>query len=208
MEHQIYSTYIILIIAAIVSFIGFNNEGFRDKYLFYPYGIKNERQYYRFVTNVFLHGDMQHLIFNCVTFYIFGTYLEVRLLVIYHDPIMTQVVFWTLIFGSMVTSSMYAYYKHRFDPYYRALGLSGVACAVLFATFTLDPNMEIRNMIFPIPFKAWMYGIIYLGFEIYANRTKKSNIAHDAHISGAIFGIVFILITNIEQVIIAFQNLL
>lgn len=207
MEPQIYSTYIILAITVIVSLIGFNNSEFLDKYLFHPYRVKSERQYYRFITSVFLHGDMQHLIFNCLTFFIFGKYLEQRLMVIYLDPVMTQIVFWTLIFGSMITSSLFSYFRHRFDPYYRSLGLSGVACAVLFATFTLQPNMEIRNLFLPIPMKAWMYGLIYLAFEIYSNRNRKTNIAHDAHISGAVFGIVFILITNIEQVIFAFQNL-
>lgn len=208
MEPQIYSTYIILTITVIASLIGFNNPHFLDRFLFWPYKVREEKQYYRFVTNVFLHGDMQHLIFNSFTFFIFGPYLERKLMTIYHDVIMTQVVFWTLIFGSMITSSIFSYYRHRFNYSYRSLGLSGVACAVLFAMFTLEPTMEIRNLFLPIPFKAWMYGLLYLGFEIYSSRNPRTNIAHDAHISGAVFGIVFILITNIEKVIQAFQNLL
>ena len=180
-----------------------------DRFLFHPYKVMEQKQYYRFVTSVFLHGDFQHLIFNCVTFFIFGQLLEQKLYFsIYHDMVMTQIVFWTLIFGSMITSSIFSYYKHRFNYSYRSLGLSGVACAVLFAMFTLEPTMEIRNLFLPIPIKAWLYGIIYLAFEIYSERTRKTNIAHDAHISGAVFGIIFILITNIEQVIFAFQNLL
>lgn len=179
-----------------------------DRFLFHPYKVKEQKQYYRFITSVFLHGDFQHLIFNCLTFFIFGQLLEQRLMIIYFDPIMAQVVFWTLIIGSMITSSIFSYYKHRFNYSYRSLGLSGVACAVLFAMFTLAPTMEIRNLFLPIPIKAWLYGIIYLAFEIYSEKNRKTNIAHDAHISGAVFGIVFILITNIEQVRIAFQNLL
>ncbi|WP_343633353.1 rhomboid family intramembrane serine protease [Fluviicola sp.] len=208
MESQFYSTYIILGITVIVSLIGFNNPNFLDKFLFQPYKVREEKQYYRFVTSVFLHGDMQHLIFNCLTFFIFGKYLEQELLIIYRDPIMVQVVYWTLIFGSMITSSIFSYYQHRFNYSYRSLGLSGVACAVLFAMFTLKPDMELRNLFLPIPIKAWIYGILYLAFEIYSNRNRRTNIAHDAHISGAVFGIIFILITNIEQVIKAFQNLL
>jgi membrane associated rhomboid family serine protease len=62
-------------------------------------------------------------------------------------------------------------------------------------------------MFLPIPIPAWLFGLVYLGFEIYSDRNRKTNIAHDAHIAGAVFGIVFILITNIDQVIANFNAL-
>jgi len=46
--------------------------------------------------------------------------------------------------------------------------------------------------------KAWLFGILYLAYEIYADKKGNTGIAHDAHIGGAIFGIIFILIINIE----------
>jgi membrane associated rhomboid family serine protease len=69
------------------------------------------------------------------------------------------------------------------------------------------PMAELGFMFIPVPIPAWLFGGIYLAFEIYADRNKRTAIAHDAHIAGAVFGIIFILITNIELVIANFNAL-
>jgi membrane associated rhomboid family serine protease len=207
MEPQIYSTYILLGTMAIMSFTGFNNRDFMEKYLFSPYLVKHEKEYYRFVTHAFLHGDMGHLLFNGITVFFFGTAFESKMCEFY-GPLIGEIVFWGFIVASMFASGSISYFRHKDNPNYRSLGLSGVASAILFAMIMLAPGMKIGFMFIPIPIKAWIFGPIYLAFEIYSDRNRKTNIAHDAHISGAVFGVVFILITNIEQVIFAFQNLL
>ncbi|MDF3026295.1 MAG: Rhomboid family protein [Fluviicola sp.] len=207
MEPQIYSTYILLGTMAIMSFIGFNNRDFMEKYLFSPYLVKHEKEYYRFITHAFLHGDFGHLFFNGITLYYFGRYFEFYLYNFY-GPLTGEIIFWAFILASMFASSSISYFRHKDNPNYRSLGLSGVTSAILFAMIMLDPGMKIGFMFIPIPISAWIFGLIYLAFEIYSDRNRKTNIAHDAHISGAVFGIIFILITNIEQVIFAFQNLL
>lgn len=207
MEPQIYSTYILLGIMAIMSFTGFNNRDFMEKYLFSPYLVKHEKEYYRFITHAFLHADFGHLFFNGFTVFYFGKYFELYLYNFY-GPLVGEIVFWAFVIASMFASSSISYFRHKNNPNYRSLGLSGVASAILFAMIMLDPGMKIGFMFIPIPITAWIFGLIYLAFEIYSDRNRKTNIAHDAHISGAVFGIIFILITNIEQVIFAFQNLL
>jgi membrane associated rhomboid family serine protease len=207
MEPQIYSTYILLGTMAIMSFIGFNNRDFMEKYLFSPYLVKHEKEHYRFITHAFLHGDFGHLFFNGITLYYFGRYFEFYLYNFY-GPLTGEIIFWAFILASMFASSAVSYFRHKDNPNYRSLGLSGVTSAILFAMIMLDPGMKIGFMFIPVPITAWIFGLIYLAFEIYSDRNRKTNIAHDAHISGAVFGIIFILITNIEQVIFAFQNLL
>ena len=207
MEPQIYSTYILLGTMAIMSFIGFNNRDFMEKYLFSPYLVKHERESYRFITHAFLHADFGHLFFNGITLFYFGRYFEFYLYNFY-GSLVGEIVFWVFIIASMFASSSISYFRHRDNPNYRSLGLSGVTSAILFATIMLDPSMKIGFMFIPVPISAWIFGLIYLAFEIYSDRNRKTNIAHDAHISGAVFGIIFILITNIDQVIFAFQNLL
>lgn len=207
MEPQIYSTYILLGTMAIMSFIGFNNRDFMEKYLFSPYLVKHERESYRFITHAFLHADFGHLFFNGITLFYFGRYFEFYLYNFY-GSLVGEIVFWVFIIASMFASSSISYFRHKDNPNYRSLGLSGVTSAILFATIMLDPSMKIGFMFIPVPISAWIFGLIYLAFEIYSDRNRKTNIAHDAHISGAVFGIIFILITNIEQVIFAFQNLL
>lgn len=207
MEPQIYSTYILLGTMIIMSILGFNNRDFMEKYLFSPYEVKHHREYYRFVTHAFLHGDIGHLLFNGITLFYFGKYFEYYLYNFY-GPLAGEIIFWAFVLVAMFASSMISFFRHKDNPNYRSLGLSGVTSAILFAMIMLNPGMEIMFIFIPIPIKAWIFGPIYLAFEIYSDRNRKTNIAHDAHISGAVFGIIFILITNIEQVIFAFQNLL
>ena len=207
MEPQIYSTYILLGTIIIMSLVGFNNRDFLEKYLFSPYWVKHDREYYRFITHAFLHNDAAHLIFNSITLYFFGRNFEVYMRWFY-GPLGGEIVFWVFIILSMFASSSISYFRHKDNPNYRSLGFSGVGCAVLFGSILLDPTMPVGLIIHPVMVPGWVFGLLYLAFEIYSDRNGKTNIAHDAHISGALFGIVFILITNIEYVIQAFQNLL
>ncbi len=190
-----------------MSFTGFNNRDFMEKYLFSPYLVKHEREYYRFVTHAFLHGDFSHLLFNGVTLFFFGKPFE-EYLFDFYGPLPGEIIFWIFVLMAMFASTSISFIRYKDNPNYRSLGLSGVTSAILFAMILLIPNMQIGLLLFPFPLKGWMFGLIYLAFEIYADRNRKTNIAHDAHISGALFGVVFILITNIEGVIKAFQNLL
>lgn len=206
MVPDFFSTYILLAIMALMSFIGFNNRDFLEKYLFHPYSIKHHKEYYRFITHAFLHGDMMHLLFNGITVFFFGRYFEMYLYNFY-GPLMGEIIFWIFILVSMVASSLISVFRFGDNSNYRSLGLSGVASAILFAMIMLAPSMELMFLFIPFPIKAWLFGIIYLAFEIYSDRNRKTNIAHDAHISGAVFGILFILITNIEGVINGFQTL-
>ena len=48
----------------------------------------------------------------------------------------------------------------------------------------------------PIPIKAYMLGPIYLAVEYYSMRRGGSGIAHDAHIGGGLFGILFVLLID------------
>jgi membrane associated rhomboid family serine protease len=191
----------------VMSLIGFNNRDFMEKYLFSPYEVKHNREYYRFITHAFLHGDFGHLLFNGITLFYFGKYFEYYLYNFY-SPLTGEIVFWAFVVAAMFLSSLISFFRYKDNPNYRSLGLSGVTSAILFAMIMLNPGMEIMFIFIPIPIKAWVFGPVYLAFEIYSDRNRKTNIAHDAHISGAVFGIIFILITNIEQVIFAFQNLL
>lgn len=203
---EFFSTYLLLALMGLMSFIGFNNSDFLEKYLFHPYSVKHNKEYYRFVTHAFLHGDMFHLLFNGITVYYFGRFFEYFLRGEYGN-LWGAIIFWSFVLLSMVASSLVSVVRFGNNPNYRSLGLSGVASAILFAMIMLFPMMEIRLLFIPFPIKAWLFGLLYLAFEIYSDRNRKTNIAHDAHISGAVFGIIFILITNIERVTSAFQSL-
>ncbi|MDP5077882.1 MAG: rhomboid family intramembrane serine protease, partial [Nonlabens sp.] len=60
------ATIVIIAINALVSFKGFEDRYFFDKYKFNIAGIQRGEQA-RFVTSGFLHADLQHLAFNMIT---------------------------------------------------------------------------------------------------------------------------------------------
>lgn len=202
-----YQTYYLLIAVGIFSFKGFNDNSFVEKYLFIPYQIKHNNEWYRFFSHAFLHGDVGHLFFNGFTIFNFGPFFESYLNYLY-GPQIGLIVFWGFVFIALIGSSAISYARNQNNPNYRALGLSGVVSAVLFAFIMIAPKTELNFMFIPIPITAYVFGIIYLAFEIYSDRNRKSGIAHDAHIGGAIVGILFILFTNIELVIANFNSLL
>ena len=79
-----------------------------------------------------------------------------------------------------------------------AVGASGAVSAILFASIIINPFSEIGIMFIPIGIPAIILGPIYLGYEYYMSKKGKSNIAHDAHFSGAIFGLVFTAVIRPE----------
>ena len=59
--------------------------------------------------------------------------------------------------------------------------------------------MELMLLFFPFPIPAYIFGPLYLALEFFALRRGKGNIAHDAHIGGAFFGIIYILLINPQK---------
>jgi membrane associated rhomboid family serine protease len=59
--------------------------------------------------------------------------------------------------------------------------------------------MSLMIMFIPIPIPAYLFGPIYLLIEFFALRRGGTGIAHDAHIGGALFGVLYVLILDIEK---------
>jgi membrane associated rhomboid family serine protease len=71
--------------------------------------------------------------------------------------------------------------------------------AVIFAAIRWMPGMELYLMFIPIPIPAFIFGPLYLAFEYWSHKRGGTGIAHDAHIGGAIFGVLYVLIINIDK---------
>ncbi len=205
---QFYVTYIFLISAIILSIKGFSDSIFVDKFVFHPYRVKHNKEWYRFLSHAFLHGDPGHLIFNMIAIYSFGTMVEDFMVYSMHSTVNGKIVFLIYAILSIIVSSLISYFRHSNNSNYRSLGISGLASAIIFTSILWNPEGEIIFMLIPIPMPAWVFGILYLGFEIYSDRKRNNTgIAHDAHIAGAVFGILFAIIFNFGQVRFAFSNL-
>jgi membrane associated rhomboid family serine protease len=95
---------------------------------------------------------------------------------------------------SIVFAGIPDYFKHREDYNYRALGASGAVSAVIFAAIVLMPNMPIRFFFFPIDIPGYLFGFVFLALSYYLAARGGSNIGHNAHFWGAVFGVVFTVV--------------
>jgi membrane associated rhomboid family serine protease len=193
---EFYITYIFLIIAVILSIKGFSDPFFVEKYLFIPYRVKHNKEYYRFISHAFLHGDPGHLIFNMFALFSFGLGVESNIVSNMPNPIIGKIVFLVYCICAIIAASLISYFRNSNNYSYRSLGISGLASAIIFTSILWFPYGHINMFFIPIDIPAWVFGIVYLAFEIYSDRNRKTGIAHDAHIAGAVFGILFALIFN------------
>ena len=176
-------TLFIIALTAIVSYMGFQNPRLIDKLIFWPAAIKQEKQYYRFVSHGLIHADFQHLLFNMFTLYFFGRYFE-SFLASRVGPI-GYLVFYAL---AIVVAIIPTYFKNFDNRDYRSLGASGAVSAVLFAFILLNPWSLI--FVFFIPCPAIVYGVAYTAWTIWAGKQNRDNTNHSAHLWGAAYGII------------------
>jgi len=185
-------TIIIVILTAIVSFIAFQNPALMSRYDFSPYRIVQRKEYFRFISHAFLHADWMHLLINMIVLFSFGVYVEKEFSYLENSGQIKSGMFSFLFlyFSAILISSLTTFIKKRNDPYYIAVGASGAVSAILFTSIFFSPLEKILLYgILPMP--GIVFGLLYLGYSTYMGRRDKDHINHDAHLWGAIYGIVY-----------------
>lgn len=175
---------LILIIAnVVISFKGFGDRMFFDKYKF-QIGPIQRKEHIRMFSSAFLHVDYMHLLLNMYVLYIFA-------------PSIVQVVgvvkFLIIYVGSLLVGNMLTLLYHKNNLYYSAVGASGAIAGIVYAAILLNPTMRLG--IFPLPFyvPGYIFGILYILYSIYGMKRQLGNIGHSAHLGGAIGGFVLTL---------------
>lgn len=190
-------TYLIIAVTAVVSFIGFRNRKFFYALSLNPWSVFRKKQWYRIVTHAFVHGDLTHLLVNMLVFWSFGANIEriFALLAAQGAIGNAQTAFLMLYFGGVIFSALPDLIRQRKNPYYNSIGASGAVSSVLFASIFFNPWGMIYFMaVVPIP--SIVFGVAYLWYESYMQRRAKDNVNHLAHIWGAVYGVVFLILLN------------
>lgn len=182
MDQAVEGFTVVLIVAnAIVTFRGFGSRFFLERHVFHVRRILEDGQYVRIVTSGFLHANVPHFAFNMFALYSFSQGVGM---------VMGIVDFVALYFGSLIAGNLLALYVHRNHPEYRALGASGAVSGVVFASILMFPDGMIGFLFLPIGIPSWLFGLLFIAVSIYGIRSQAGMIGHEAHLGGAIAGVL------------------
>jgi membrane associated rhomboid family serine protease len=199
--------------------------------LYFP--LNEQFHYWQFLTHMFMHGGIAHLLFNMYALWAFGTPLENS----WKTPKFIFFYFATGI-GAGILYSLANYYQfnniyseisalgynvetieNMLDSGYAeqnlitqvgkerliefisifnspAVGASGAIYGILVAFAFTYPHAKLALIFFPIPIRAKYFVPVIILVDLFFGITKYSvgNVAHFAHIGGAITGLLIMLV--------------
>ena len=156
----------------------------------------------RFLTFFFATGLGAALIYTLANYYQFNVIFD-ELLVL---GLSTESIQQVLDTGKVSTNLLDVLSEERLREfisiYHRpAVGASGAIYGVLVAYAVMNPNAKLMLVLFPFPIKAMFFVPIILLGDLFFGITRYSvgNVAHFAHIGGAITGAVIMLWLHFKQ---------
>ncbi|MDX1407062.1 MAG: rhomboid family intramembrane serine protease [Saprospiraceae bacterium] len=167
--------------------------------LYYP-----ESDFFRpfqFVTHMFMHADLNHLLFNMLTLFFLGPFVEMalgakRFLTLYFvagfGAMLLHLVVWNLELGALDPAQFQYLMERGVDA--RVVGASGAIYGVLIAFAAMFPDVKLMLLIPPIPIKAKYLALGLIAFDLFSGISRmQTGVAHFAHLGGALFGFLLIL---------------
>ena len=173
-------TITLVVITCVSSIVGFRDRAYEQRFIFCPENILRDKQGYRLVTPAFLHANFGHLALNMFCLYAFGRLIELDYGV---APLLG------IYFASIIGGNLLSLFLHRHHVY-QAYGASGGVCGIIYAYVFLFPGRGIMVFMIPVAIPSWLYAIGYLLLSFYGLKKAADNIGHDAHIGGAIIGLL------------------
>ncbi|MGZ3944575.1 MAG: rhomboid family intramembrane serine protease [Mucilaginibacter sp.] len=174
---------------------------------------------WQLITYMFMHGGFTHIFFNMFALFMFGPILEYSLgskkffnlyficgigaillqwlvqAIEVHNLVGTFTINMNQGFSPEVVSKLEGIYN---GP---VLGASGAVFGLLVAFGMLYPNMELFLFFIPVPIKAKYIVPVYIIVELWLGVAQYGgdNVAHFAHLGGAIFGFLMIKIWGVKK---------
>lgn len=170
----------------------FANPQWFSRLMLHPYSINRDKsKWYLIFSSGLIHKDWMHLLFNMITFYYFGFALE-GIFVAQMGPI-GHLMFALLYIVGLILSDIPTIIKHKNNYGYYSLGASGAISAVLFSFILFYPTTKLY-LFFALPIPAYLFAGLYIVYCIWAAKKANDGINHDAHLFGALTGLILTII--------------
>lgn len=182
-------TLILIIIIAGISFYAWSAPQIQAKLMMNPYRVSQRNEFHRFITSGFIHSGYIHLFFNLFTLYFFGSQMERIFNFMFGSK---GVIYFLILFiVGVIVSDIPTYFKYRHSPGYNSLGASGGVAALVFSFILFNPTEKLYILFIPFGIPGFILGTLFLVYSYYQSKNSGDNINHDAHLYGALFGLVF-----------------
>jgi membrane associated rhomboid family serine protease len=209
--HSPVATLIFLVTIA-TSLAAFQNQWIKEKLILRPYAFAHRKQFFTIITSGLIHADWMHLGMNMLTFWWFAFNLEgyfVYLQCLTPDGVPEEGVqtfnqvlghskFFLIYFASLIISDFTTILKYKDIPGYASLGASGAISGLVISTVVLAPAMHHDLYIMGI-LPGWAFAILYIVSSYISAKRRLDNVGHEAHMWGAIAGLVFTFILMPHQ---------
>ncbi len=148
------------------------------------------------VTYMFMHANFSHLLFNMIGIYFFGSALErvwnpKKFLTFYFICGFGAMLLWVAMHYVQIGGlSGYAYQRALNTP---MLGASGALYGILVGYAMLFPDSKVQLIFPPIALTGRQLVLVYGVLMLFDLIRGGSNVAHFAHLGGALFGALLVL---------------
>jgi membrane associated rhomboid family serine protease len=144
-----------------------------------------------FVTYMFVHAGLLHLLTNMLMLYVFGTAVESRMgsrnFILYYLYCGVGAAVFSLLLGGIM-------------PVGAFVGASGAVLGVAVAFAYFWPEAELIVFPIPIPIKARTLVLGLVALDVIGSRLwPNDGIAHLAHVGGALFGFFFFKVQSVSR---------
>lgn len=191
------TTLILVVLTSLISIIAFNNQSLWRFLALEPFRMRQQREYHALLSSGLVHGSYLHLILNMYVLAMFGPPLE---------TVLGSRTFLIVYVVSLLVGSIYPYLKYRNRPDYIAIGASGAISGVVFGFCLFWPTSTLL-LFFILPFPAIFFAVAYVGYSIYAMKKIDDNIGHEAHLAGAVGGLLATIVAYPSSTTIFWESI-